>query len=236
MQTNVVAEGNKLVFLNMTDRFTGGNFVFELLKLLAEHPNQPVILDCSHVETVFPNALVPVAGLLDFYRHQGVVFQVENLSPFLQKSRFFEPLVASENQRLLQQNALNLVWSYTTDTETNDLCAEMLRSISQEVVCEEGVITSMAWCMNEIMDNVLVHSGIGKGFVMGQVHKKTKHVAFSVYDYGQGIFNSLKNSVHAPKDALEAIQLAIQERVTRDKKIGQGQYVCRIQKRHRVGF
>lgn len=72
------------------------------------------------------------------------------------------------------------------------------------------------------MDNVIQHSDLPNGFVMGQVHPSTKHVAFTVFDMGRGIFNSFKNSGHHPRNAVDAITLALQESVTRDKSIGQG--------------
>lgn len=57
---------------------------------------------------------------------------------------------------------------------------------------------------------------------MGQIHNTSKYIAFTVFDTGQGIYNSLKTSEHAPKNTVDAITMAIKEEVTRDKKIGQG--------------
>lgn len=87
----------------------------------------------------------------------------------------------------------------------------------------EGTITSLMWSLNEVMDNVLIHSNSEYGYVMGQIHKSTKKIAFTVCDYGRGIFNSLRESqLHKPKTAIDAITLAIQEEVTRDSNVGQG--------------
>lgn len=57
---------------------------------------------------------------------------------------------------------------------------------------------------------------------MGQIHQGSKHFALCVYDYGRGIFNSLRNTVHAPRSPVDAITLAIKEGVTRDKQLHQG--------------
>jgi hypothetical protein len=72
------------------------------------------------------------------------------------------------------------------------------------------------------MDNVLQHSNQPFGYVMGQIHQTSKHIAFCIFDPGIGIFNTLKGSVHAPRSHLDAITLAIKEGVTRDKAVGQG--------------
>src|SRR5690606_18858492 len=60
------------------------------------------------------------------------------------------------------------------------------------------------------------------GYVMGQIHPTAQHIALCIYDYGQGIYNSLRNSSHAPNTALDAITLAVKEGITRDKNVGQG--------------
>ena len=53
---------------------------------------------------------------------------------------------------------------------------------------------------------------------MGQLHKNTKNVVFTIYDTGIGIYNSLKNSIHAPRTNADALTMCIQAGITRDKK------------------
>jgi STAS-like domain of unknown function (DUF4325) len=72
------------------------------------------------------------------------------------------------------------------------------------------------------MDNVLQHSKSSQGYIMGQIHKTTRHIALCIFDPGQGIYNSLKDTRYTPRNPVDAITLAIKEGVTRDKKIGQG--------------
>ena len=218
----VTTSENRITFTKMDSPRLVGTFLHTIYNLVEKQGYKEIVIDCLEVKRAFPNVLVPIAGIVDYYNQRGIEFKFENLPSFLEKSHFYSPLVVSENHDLLQGNVLNFVWRYENDSDTYALSTEILRSISQEVLCEEGVIDALLWCMNEIMDNVIVHSNSDAGFVMGQIHKQSKHIAFCVYDHGQGIFNSLKDSPHAPKNSLEAIQLAIQERVTRDKKVGQG--------------
>lgn len=72
------------------------------------------------------------------------------------------------------------------------------------------------------LSNVINHSLAKTGYILGQIHKNRKHIAFCIFDGGQGIYNSLRNSEHRPRNPLDAITLAIREGVTRDKSIGQG--------------
>ncbi|MDR4988570.1 MAG: hypothetical protein RG741_07015 [Bacteroidales bacterium] len=87
---------------------------------------------------------------------------------------------------------------------------------------EEGILQACEWGLNEIMDNVIQHSNENTGFIMGQVLKDSQILKICIFDYGQGIYQSLRDSTYKPRNASDAISLAIQEGVTRDKKIGQG--------------
>ena len=57
---------------------------------------------------------------------------------------------------------------------------------------------------------------------MAQIYKQTKAFTFCVFDAGIGLYNSLKDSRYHPEQPIDAITLALQEKVTRDDHIGQG--------------
>ena len=84
-------------------------------------------------------------------------------------------------------------------------------------------LTAIEWSVNEITDNVLNHaqSPVG-GFVQVTNHSRREQIEFSVCDAGLGIPATLRS--HNPKLSTdqEALEKAIQEGVTRDKSIGQG--------------
>ena len=86
----------------------------------------------------------------------------------------------------------------------------------------EGVHTAFNWCLWEIMDNVIQHSQAESGFVEAQAHPNTRRLAVCVADAGIGILESFRGSKHQPRNEEDAITLAIQERVTRDSNVGQG--------------
>jgi hypothetical protein len=114
------------------------------------------------------------------------------------------------------------VWRFDSAEDIYLLINSFVEELSQIIVCEKGVLDGFEWSINEVLDNVLQHSGKSFGYVMGQVHKTVKKFSFCVYDTGQGIYSSLLNSVHKPQSPSDALRLAVQEGITRDKKIGQG--------------
>ena len=86
----------------------------------------------------------------------------------------------------------------------------------------EGVHPAFNWCLWEVMDNVLQHSQAECGFVEAQAHPNTQRLAVCVADAGIGILESFRGSRHRPRNEEDAITLAIQEKVTRDANVGQG--------------
>ena len=82
---------------------------------------------------------------------------------------------------------------------------------------------AIEWTLNEITDNVLNHaeSSVG-GFVqLSMLERTNRLIELVVADAGIGIPNSLRTT-RPHLDDLEAVEMAIREGVTRDKRVGQG--------------
>lgn len=179
-------------------------------------------LDFYNVKSVFPNAGAPIAGLIEYYKKSGIEITCSDCPPFIGHSRLLNPLIVSEEPELLNRNVLNRVWKFENSSDIAKLVDAFVNELGKSDRFEKGVLNALEWSINEVMDNVLQHSNNNFGYAMGQIHKSSKHVAFTIYDTGQGIYNSLKNTQHAPRYVLDAITLCIKEGVTRDKSIGQG--------------
>lgn len=174
------------------------------------------------IQGAFPNACAPLAGFIEYYKKQGIEFISEETPEFVRATCLLSPLRVSENETVLNQAPLNKVWRFENSKDINDLVIGFVEEVSKQAVCQEGIIEGLEWCLNEVMDNVLQHSSVSNGYIMGQIHRSTQHIAFCIFDSGQGIFNSLRNSKHSPRNPIDAITLAVKEGVTRDSKIGQG--------------
>ena len=119
-------------------------------------------------------------------------------------------------------NTLDKIWKFSNSNEINQLVSSYISCIRRSIICKEGVLGGCIWAMNEVMDNVIQHAGIETGFIMAQLDKKNNRLNVCIFDYGQGIYMTLKKTEHKPKTAVDAITMAMNEGVTRDKKIGQG--------------
>ena len=119
-------------------------------------------------------------------------------------------------------NPFDKVFCYDNSKQVAEYTRKCIDSISQRIECESGVLDSLTWCINEVMDNVLIHSECNKGYVMGQLHDRSKHIAICIVDTGIGIYNSLKKTQHRPKKGIDAISLSIQEGIGDGQGQGNG--------------
>jgi len=228
MKKNIIPENliqheeNELIFINLTNPRVISEFI-EILNQVLNSNNKHLILNFKNVKGAFPNVCVPLTGIIENMVLRGIEFEFYYLNDYLRNLSIKKALRVHENLELAQKTSLDRVWRFDSANDIYLLINSFVDELSQIIVCEKGVLEGFEWSINEVLDNVLQHSSKSYGYVMGQVHPKTKHFVFCVYDTGQGIYNSLLSStLHKPQNPVDALKLAVKEGVTRDKKIGQG--------------
>lgn len=177
-----------------------------------------LILDFEEVTSNYPNAVVPVAGIINFYKtYKGIEFEIVN-ERRIEKTNMLSPRAYNGDSR----HILNRVWTFQSSEEVAKIVDAYIEELQKSAQFYKGVLNAIEWSLNEVLDNVIQHSKTAFGYVMGQIHQNSKNIAFTVFDSGQGIFNSMKDSIHHPRTTIDAITMAVKEEVTRDKRIGQG--------------
>ena len=175
--------------------------------------------------SVYPNVCVPIAGVIEHYRNRGfnIVCSWDDSGEYIDKTHISHPLIINDylDAKLLQ-SPLDKVWKFSTPEEISMFVDSICNEVSQRVTVAKGFLPGFEWCLNEVMDNVLQHSEATYGYAMGQLLGQKKRLSICVFDNGRGIFNSLKGSKYTIETPLEAIEKALQECVTRDDLIGQG--------------
>jgi anti-sigma regulatory factor (Ser/Thr protein kinase) len=104
-------------------------------------------------------------------------------------------------------------------TAVNRLVDSILCTVTE---VQRDDLNAIEWALNEVTDNVLVHSQskVG-GFVQLTNFPKTNRVEFSVADAGVGIPATLRHAFPDLNDS-QLLERATREGVTRDGKVGQG--------------
>ena len=214
-------EGQEIIFDNLSNPRVINEFT-DIVNNTMNSYNKNLILNFKNVTRAFPNVCVPISGIIENVISKGIGFEFYYLNEYLKTLSLKKPLRVQENKDLAKKDSLDKIWRFDSADDIYLLIKSFVEELSQIIVCEKGVLEGFEWSINEVLDNVLQHSGKKFGYVMGQVHANSRHFVFCVYDTGQGIYNSLLNSSHKPKTPVEALKLAVQEGVTRDKRIGQG--------------
>lgn len=211
---------NDIVYIEKLNR---ARSVSDFIRSIESGRNQGIddfLLDFSGAEeALFPNAVAPIAGIIEHYKSKGIKFEFDSYSRAIQSTKIFMP---THYDAKVEVKVLGKVWFFQCSDDVNELVNAYIKELQKSAQFYKGVLNVIEWSLNEVMDNVIQHSKIGFGCVMGQIHSTSQNIAFTIFDAGQGIYNSLKSSIHKPKTAVDAITLAIQEEVTRDTKIGQG--------------
>jgi anti-sigma regulatory factor (Ser/Thr protein kinase) len=85
-------------------------------------------------------------------------------------------------------------------------------------------LAALEWSVNEITDNVLVHSQspVGGLVQVSTFERATKRIEYVVVDAGLGIPRTLRQTRPDLTSDVAAIECAVQEGVTRDSTVGQG--------------
>ncbi len=214
---NTIIIGDDLQASNL-DYYTANKFLTQLQKGL-KNGYKNFIVNFRNIQSFYPNGSAYLAGILDHYKNQDIEFLIECHSCAAMQ---ISPSISIEGREQEIAKILNKVWRVNSSDDVHNYTNAVIKALSQEAKFKENFLQSLEWAINELMDNVIRHSGVGFGYAMTQIHKKNKKLAFCVFDAGIGIYNSLKNSPIAPKNPYIALEKSIQEGITRDKNIGQG--------------
>lgn len=221
---NTWTHDNVLKFANLTNQRVVPEFINSIKRLHLKFKHQKIVLDFSEVDTIYPYPTTAIAGYIHYFRNKyDIEFEFVDTPKYLTKIHFENPTELDLDRLNRHTYCLDRIWMFHNSDEVHALVNALLQNIRISIECEPGVIDACTWGLNEIMDNVIQHSESECGFIMAVVHKKSKHIGICIFDYGIGIYKSLMSSgTHSPKNAPDAISLAVQEGVTRDKSVGQG--------------
>lgn len=159
---------------------------------------------------------------IDRFRREGGEVEIVNASHYLERAHFAAPLIVSQEELEKAASVLNVIWSFVDDNQIHLLLRRLLSEVSTRMECREGVLLGLDWSMNEVMDNVLVHSQAPSGFILAQIHQAAQHFAVCVADHGLGVPNTIRQAFPTLRDDRDALAVAIKAGTTRDKLVGQG--------------
>jgi hypothetical protein len=219
---NIERDGNRLYIHKLTHAKCVSDFLYHLKDVISKGYQEVILLGSP--PAVFPNALLPICGIIEYYKSIGYSFTNQINTDYLQTSGFMNPFDMSIDEIQSDNNPFDKIFLFRTDQQVDAITQAYVDTLSRKKACEEGVIDGIQWCISEIMDNVLTHSDNNYGLIMAQIHPRTSHIAFCIYDVGIGIYKTLAASKHKPATESDALSLSIQEGIGDGKGQGNGMY------------
>lgn len=188
-------------------------------------------IDMSGCTSAFQNSMLSVCAQVIAYREAGV--EVELIPP---KERRLYNLFKNTNwgyyldphsfemSRFRGHSRIPATQYKTPDDQQNAVNRIVNVILGALPDLQRSNLASFEWAVNEITDNVLLHSNsiIGGLVQVSTFQKNTKSVQFVVADAGIGIPETLKSGRPDIRSDTEALDQAIREGVTRDTNLGQG--------------
>ncbi|MFB2120824.1 ATP-binding protein [Parapedobacter sp. 2B3] len=206
--------------------------LFDGVHELQTHDTVNLILDFS-AQNLFVHAdhLLVIVSMVHHLRHRGVTvgIQVVGQNDYASRVNFFRLLDVPYEESFVRRKASgkfielfrfdnNLIYRLQDDLT---MIIHQLGNVALEVK------QLMFYCLNEIMDNVLVHSGQDFGWVAAQVFPSRREIRLIICDNGVGVLESLQSS--GLKEFLniterQALEMSIQRGITSGKGLGFGLY------------
>jgi len=210
-----ITRKGKRIFVNALETHEDIGTLARLIRWILHNPQtRNVVLYFPKHYRVFPNAIVPLACMINHLHNIGVKVTIHNDVEDLAESHFESPLSPSKHEDAITSNASGVVWKYSTSSELAFLLDRTIEYLTRKLICKSGVLLALEWCLNEILDNVFQHARVRSGFFMFQIQQERRRLSFSVADQGIGILRSFSKSRYRPSLPTDAITLALQRGVT----------------------
>lgn len=213
---------NTIIIHRLNDTKCVSDFLKRVKRIILKG-HKEIILEGSP-PAVFPNALLPICGIICYYKSIGYSFVNNIENDYIHTSGFMNPFDMTADQIQADNTPFDKIFLFRSDEQVDAIMQSYVDTLSKKHVCEEGVIDGIQWCISEIMDNVLLHSENDYGLIMAQIHPKANHIAFCIYDIGVGIYKTLASTKYKPETESDALSLSIQEGIGDGKGQGNGMF------------
>ena len=229
MSGYITRDGNIVKVEGALDDFH--RFLSQIHSAVERKGYEEVVLDLKRCTSAYQNSMLSVCAQVMAYRNSGIDIslippdkpQLRNLfkntgwAHFLDP-RQFDPSTFRGHSRIPATH-------YQTPQEQQIAVNKIVNVILGAIPdMQRSDFAAFEWSVNEITDNVLVHSesSVGGLVQVSTFQKGKKQVQFVVADAGVGIPKTLREGHPELTSDTDALDQAIREEVTRDKKIGQG--------------
>ena len=198
-----------------------------VIQYYLKKPKIKIILDFSSCNFIYPDYSLLLLCAFKFLESQKIkvfgtiVYEEPNVIKYLSRMNFFKYLNVEIPEKIqrLPTNKFVEIQRYDEHNQL-DVLKSIMTVIKSNSCINDNAFAGLDYCLNEILDNVLNHSGINEGWVVAQYFEKINSIRLIVCDIGLGIHKSL-NEAHNYSEE-DAIINCIVDGVTNGKGQGHG--------------
>lgn len=199
----------------------------ELIDFYHKNPNAKIIFNIKGLSFIYPDYAILLLCAFKYLESKQIFVRGElkytnsQCVSYLAQMGFFKNLNINIPPKIRnkQKNSYVEIQKYDENNQV-EICNSLLKVIKANSVIHDNVFTSLDYCFNEILDNVLLHSEVAHGWVVMQYFPGMNAIRLIVCDFGIGINEALKSKYDFSEQ--EAIQNCIQKGITNGKGQGHG--------------
>lgn len=211
--------------------------LIEVLKKIKAENKKYIIFDFSKIKFVYPVFITSISSLIAYLKENGyeVYHSGINNSSYLQTVFFPDGLKPDELP--LWETTLNnysgktylpvINFSASRKKEETEIRENVLSKINSllenNLKLNSNYKTAVSYIISEITDNIIDHSGVGRGWISAQYYPTKQFLDICIIDTGKTILGSYKdNNIAGINNDFDAIEKAISGVSTKDKERGFG--------------
>src|SRR5690554_2244390 len=202
----------------------------DLVNAYNQNNETKVIIDFAGCDFIYPDYVLILVCAIKYLENIGFnihgtikIKKDSNLTKYLASMDFFENLKVEFPFKIQPINENNSVkiQRYTSENQI-EVLHSILKVLKEHSALNENVYTSLDYCLNEILDNVLNHSEKGEGWVVAQYFENLNSIRLIEADYGIGSHKSLNQKHQFSQE--KAMLKCIEEGISNGKGQGHGLY------------
>lgn len=226
----VHSEYNRVIFIGKLDIRKARLCLREIDQVINNRGFSDVVLDFTDLSFTHPPAMLMILSHISNHAGRGIDFDIafprdEALSKLFLNSNWAHLISPDKYSISKFRRGTHLPTKrFSTPKEQSEAVNEVTETLLSSLAdFTREHLRAIEWSVNEITDNVLVHSGSSAGgFIQVMTQRSRKRIEFVVVDSGVGVAHSLRDAYKTIESDVVALTKAIEEGVTRDKSLGQG--------------
>jgi len=186
-------------------------------------------IDLSELQWVSPLSVLPVSSLLFDLKNKDYDFSINksislNVKSYLRTIKFFEG-VHSHSYFKSNKNYIpivSLLNSPTTVQNRDQVLSSFLDILLRKIGCKRNLLNGLTYALSEIFDNIWEHSQTKHGWFLAQYYDRKNYADICFLDNGISIKGAYEKKKIKVANDIEAIQLALSGKSTKNKERGFG--------------